>query len=459
MHIPNQSSASRLRLMTCILTGSVLVVGSTISGCAKSKVAPPRTINPERVSIDDFAQSDRDETGQNAEITQRQDQGVDNGSWKPEIRPEPANNTPDPIEAYTLTNNPELDPADGSSTDLSTTLPQRQQSSSTTQTTNPPIGLELLEAKIGDVNGKPIFTKSFFAPIEDRLIAEASRLSAQSWQRSASTIIKNRLDEIVYDELLRAEALASLTPNQRVGLQAFLSTFRQNLVSENLGSSQLARKRLQEEEGVTLNEALRQKELDTLVQLTLIKEINRRVNVSWRDIQQRYERDIDKYAPPPTAIFRVIRCFGDDTDKLEQINTQLADGTDFTTIAAGSLNNYNADADGYHDALIEESYENTKFFGPDLLNEVTSKLTIGQHVGPVELGSSVYWIKLIDIEQTSISLYDAQLSIQRELTSERRSKARQEYFMMLENRSRVSTRRDVLIRLFEIANERYAPQS
>jgi hypothetical protein len=244
-----------------------------------------------------------------------------------------------------------------------------------------------------------------------------------------------------------------------VGLQAFLSNFRNNLLSENLGSSQLAERRILEQEGLTLDEALRQKEVDTLVQLTLIREINRRVNVSWRDIRQRYERDIDQFAPPPSVVLRVIRAFKDETDTVDAITTRLANGESFIEIASSELNNFNTDTRGVLKKQIEGSFEETKFFGRDELNNATYALSLGEHAGPVELGSSLYWISYEDTEQEVISLYDAQLAIQRDLTYERREASRNQYLARLQERARVSSRDQVLMRLFEIAEERYAPNA
>lgn len=355
-----------------------------------------------------------------------------------------------PAQVITLAPASSASPAQSGSSSPTTTIKTRSNMGKDS--------LTLLDAKVGDVNGKPIFTNSFFEPIEDRLITEASQLSLAQWRRSAQQLIGNRLNGIITDELLRAEALTSLTPTQRVGLQAFLNNFRNDMLSKNLGSSQLANRRIEQEEGMTLDQALKQKEIDTLVQLTLIQEINKRVNVSWRDIKQRYEHDIDKFSPPPTAVLWVIRTFSDSTDKITQIQSQLDAGDDFVTIAQSKLNNYNTETGGQHSVLIDESFENTKFFGPDVLNEQAQQLSIGQTTGPIDMGSTIYWIKLIDIEQESVTLYDAQLGIQRELTYERRTQARNEYLGRLMERARVSNSDEVLMRLLEIADERYGPK-
>lgn len=440
---------------------TLCLVAALIGGCTGSKVRGPRTQSPQRVAINDFvnpnaetntAQSDQsDQTDINStlisepEETTPRDDGITLSSSPANRKNQPYRPQGDDLARNTASN-------ESSSIVSSDHLAGSTDRNSTTK-------LSLLDAKVGDVNGKPIFTNSFFEPIDDRLIAEAGRLSPANWRRSAGTIIANRLDGIIADELLRAEALASLTPNQRVGLQAFLGKFRNNLLSQNLGSSQLASRRLQQEQGQTLDEALKQKEVDTLVQLTLIKEINRRVNVSWRDIKQRYERDIDEFSPPPTAVFRVIRAFKDDKEKISEIQKQLDNGTDFLKVAAGPLNNFNTDADGLHEVQIEESYETTKFFGPDILNEATQKLHVGEAIGPIELGSSVYWIKLMNMKQESISLYDAQRKILIDLTAERKQEAYEQYLKGLNERARVSSRDEVLLRLLQIAEERYGPKS
>lgn len=413
-------------------------------GCSNPKVAGPRTESPEQLTMGDFIAED-------ATASAKPEQSESMSSAPTSSRPNEAVQAAFPNDGITLANSNDRPrqveiPSPTINTDSSNSSSQPSTRS-----------LQLLDAKVGDVNGKPIFTSSFFEPIEERLIAEAGRLQINDWRPNAGAIIAQRLDGIILDELFRAEALAALSPTQRVGLQAFLSNFRSTILSENLGSSQLASRRIQEREGMTLDQALRQKEVDTLVQLTLIREINRRVNVSWRDIEQQYEREIDRFSPPPTAVLLVIRAFKDETDKIDQIKSGLETGQSFDEIAASPLNNYKPETLGEQRVLLEGTFEETSFFGPDALNEATRGLTLGQWTGPVELSSSVYWIMLSDMEQETVSLYDAQLVIQRELNQQRREEAKQQYFERLQSRARVSTRDQVLMRLFEIADQRYAP--
>ncbi len=318
-------------------------------------------------------------------------------------------------------------------------------------------GLEFIDAKVGDISGHPIYVTSFFEPIADRLIASAKENDLSAWRSQSLEIVKSRLDGIIYDELLRAETIAALTPQQRVGLQSFLSNFRSNLLSENLGSAQLANRRIQEEQGITLDEALRQKELDTLVGLTLYEEINRGINISWRDIKQRYERDIDRFQPPPTVVLQVIRVLEPEGELVDSITARLNGGEAFDDIASSDINTFNKDTEGRTEILLEDEFASTKFFAPEPLNEAVWTLSEGEWTGPVSLGNANFWILYAERQQESVSLYDAQIQLLRELTVERREIERAEYLSELIERARVSSRDEILLRLLYIAEQQYGP--
>ncbi len=319
--------------------------------------------------------------------------------------------------------------------------------------------LELIDAKVGDINGRPIYVSSFFEPIEARLIAEAGRLNRNEWRRVAvEEIIQPRLDGIIADELLRAEALAALTPAQRQGLRSFLTGFRRDLLSENLGSEQLARRRLEESSGRSLDEALREKETDTLISLALFRQINRKVNVSWRDIRQRYERDANVYNPPPTARFRMIRVATERDEDVARVTERLAAGEPFEEVAQDPANSFERDRGGLTETSFTGEYAQATFFGSDTLNQQARSLEPGGVAGPFEVGTGTMWLKLEGVERTSISLYDAQLRINQELTLERRRAEQRAYLDRLKERARVSNRDEMLIRLLRIAEERYGPR-
>lgn len=315
----------------------------------------------------------------------------------------------------------------------------------------------LVDAKVGDVNGHAIYANEFFEPMEARLVAEADRLPRRSWVTLAEREIKRNLDLIVTDELLRAEALAQLTPEQRQGLRAFLQNVREDLISRNAGSAELAERRLQAEEGKGLDEVVQDQEQTALVRTAIIQEINRGVNVSWRDIEQRYERDREIYNPPPTARFRLIRVPTSDTGGVEQVEQALASGKAFGEIAAGPPNTFKPDEGGVYEERFDDDFGEHQFFGADELNAAAWSLEPGGVTGPFTFGSQTGWLMLESIEQDSVSLYEAQLDIERELLLERRQKKLDEYIDRLVERARVGDLEDLRGRLLEIAIDRYAP--
>ncbi|MBO6512836.1 MAG: peptidyl-prolyl cis-trans isomerase [Phycisphaerales bacterium] len=404
------------------------------SGCTSNKIAGNREDNPTPINIADFRADPNEPVLPETEIASQESDEESNA-----------------------------DPSSGS--DPSTDgFAQRIDSDTPSTSVSAPIlsgtdGFEFLDAKVGDISGHPIYVSSFFEPIKDRLIASANQKDLRGWRNDAIDIVKNRLDGIIYDELLRAETIAALTPKQRVGLQSFLSDFRSNILSENLGSAQLANQRILENQGITLDEALRQKELDTLVGLTLYQEINQRINISWRDIKQRYERDIDRFQPPPTVVLQVIRVLEPEGELVDSITQRLNEGEDFAEIASSEINTFNNDTQGIIEVQIEDEFGSTEFFAPEPLNEAVWSLKQGDWTGPVSLGNANFWILYADRIQDSKTLYEAQIQLKRELETERREIERAEFLTDLIERARVSSRDEILLRLLYIAEQQYGPKS
>ena len=406
----------------------LLVVPASIGlafliGCSGQKIQGNSHENPTEIRLSDF----RAEPGTTSTI---------------------ANNTPSSESNEAPETQSQSDPSASSTTQSN---PIRNQITSGSD------GLAFVDAKVGDINGHPIYVSSFFEPIEARLIAIGKDTELVRWRNQAGEIINTRLNGIIYDELLRAETIAALTPQQRVGLQAFLKDFRSNVLSQNLGSAQLANRRYIEEQGITLDEALRQQELDTLVGLTLYQEINRRINISWRDIKQRYERDIDRYQPPPTITLQVIRVLEPEGELVDSITERLNAGEDFAEIAASQTNTFNRDTQGLLETELTGEFEETAFFQIDVLNEAVYPLSLGEWAGPVSLGNANFWIMYADRVQESRTLYEAQLEIHRELTQERRAEERKAYLQDLIERARVSSAEEILYRLLYIAEKQYGP--
>ena len=142
---------------------------------------------------------------------------------------------------------------------------------------------------------------------------------------------------------------------------------------------------------------------------------------------------------------------------MDSITARLNAGEDFSEIASSIPNNFMKDREGKIERLLTDEFEKTDFYPIDLMNEAAWTLDVGEWTGPISLGNANVWIKYLSREQESVSLYDAQLQIYRELTNERREKERSEYLMELIERARVSSREEILLRLIYIAEQQYGP--
>ncbi|USN98144.1 MAG: hypothetical protein H6810_08105 [Phycisphaeraceae bacterium] len=314
----------------------------------------------------------------------------------------------------------------------------------------------LLDAKVGDINGRPVFASEFLSPLEGNLRAKAREMGRDAWMQFAAGQIQTQLRSLITDELLRAEALSRLTVDQKAGLRRFLQDVRQNLISESGGSQQLAESRLRREQGLTEQEYLRQHEERTLVRYTIQEEISDRVNVSWRDIVRRYRRDDAKYHPQPSAKFEIMRVDAANEQAVAWVNDAIASGRPFSEIVDSEYNTWSTEG---RVSVIpftppRDQYE---FFGPPEINSPAQTLAEGETAGPIPFKDALLWLHLDSIVQDSISLYDAQLDIAAQLRSERVNESLQEYIDRLLGRASVTDVNAMIRRLVGIAADRYAP--
>lgn len=318
---------------------------------------------------------------------------------------------------------------------------------------------ELVDSKVGELNGLPIFATAFLKPLSGRLEAEARRQSRREWIASASELIVDELNDLLLDELLRAEALERLTPEQRQGLFGFLETTRRNLASQNYGSQRLAQERLAEQSGITEEEFLEQQRQTALVQTALREQVAKRVTVSWRDIRLRYERDSDLYRPPPTAVFRIIAVDDENQDGITEVTRRLAAGEPFAEVAAGEFNRFAPEDDHLRAVAITGSLVETEIFAAAVLNDAAVSLSPGQTSEPVKVAGRVYWVRLEAIETQVTPLYDAQRSIEAAIRAERLQEELDRFLQRLVERSNITTLDGIRRRLLVVAIDRYAPES
>jgi hypothetical protein len=334
-----------------------------------------------------------------------------------------------------------------------------------TGTTAAPVGpAALVDAKVGDINGKAIFAAQVLEPfaaeyraLADAMLREQPRAALGRWRADVAQSVRAELERRLRDELLRAEAVGSLTPEQRQGFRAFMQTVQRDFLSANRGSRALAEQRLARDEQMSVDEWTRLREQTELVRFQLRQRIANRVQVSWRDIRLQYDREAERFNPPATAVFRVLRIDARDEAGRAEAERLLASGTPFREVADGAFNTLGAERGRVVERAVPEDFAQGEYFGLPALNEAARGLTEGQTAGPIQTPGAVQWVHLEALRRESTPLYDAQLIIEDELLDRRRNEELARYINRLKERASFTDLDQMQARLVDIAQERYWP--
>lgn len=325
-----------------------------------------------------------------------------------------------------------------------------------------------VEAKIGDVAGRPLLVNEFFEPSAARLRAEAERLDRQAWlltDRPREGVIglvptvRNGLNDALRDELLRAEALSRLEPERQAGLRAAVEALRESVQRQSGGSAAAAEERLLRERGQTLEEYLRDQRESYLVGVGVWSDLIDRVQVTWRDVQQRYAAQPERFNPPPVAVFRRVRMLNSRlaAGEAEAITARLRSGElTFEALAADERNGVNREGGGVEERELNGDPAELRLYGRDeALNEAARALKAGEFAGPLVSGVSTSWLKLDEVVDRRVSLYDAQLVLREEIRSERLRAEQDAFLNRLRSRTRVDDLNQLGQELLEIGEARY----
>jgi hypothetical protein len=329
-----------------------------------------------------------------------------------------------------------------------------------------PLGGEvLIDAKIGDINNRALYASDFLEPMEAALRAKAlelmkaakgdTRAVRAAWESYAQEQVGGRLVAFIRDEIFRAEGMSSLKPEQREGLSGYISKLRDEEIRRNDGS--LAKT---DEEvsrltgGKSLDEYMRTREQTELIRFQLFQQIDRKIQVAWRDIKLQYEQNHERYNPNPTAYLRMIIVSAKDAEGIKTIEDALAAGEDFETVASRSVNLFNRDKGGLIASQFAGPITDATLTNFKPVNAVAVTLSPGTRAGPIDNGSTKAWVRFERIEQPSVSLYDAQLGIENELFSQRQERAIQQYLQKLQGRASLSDVETMGLRIMQFARER-----
>jgi len=310
----------------------------------------------------------------------------------------------------------------------------------------------LVDAKVGDLNGEPIFANEWLTPLSGRLSAASAELELEEWRLFAGNLIRDRLAGELKDQLLYAEIQSELSAAEKAGLSQVIRNARREQVRRSGGSETVAGRRLQDANDQTLDSFLRDRERQILVAEKYRREIDDKVQVSQRDIKLFYERNRDEFNPPPIATIYRIRVSTSKSDAIAEIKRRLAAGEAFeeaATIEANSMGEISSERS------IVGPYEEFEFYSVEPLDAAAKSLAVGRVAGPIEHGSSTSWLYLSKLEDRSVSLYDAQLLIENQLKTSQRRELEQRYIFRLIRRAGLAEFDEIVANLTQIAERWY----
>ncbi len=324
---------------------------------------------------------------------------------------------------------------------------------------------EVIDSKIGDINGHPIWASEFFDPnFSAHLQTDAARMSREDWLRQTRTQIVDHLQGKIENILMTDEGLATLTPEMKEhGLAMFLALWRANQKSRNMGSEVLADRAAQNGQKqyyANLDEQMRAQQEKVLISIMLEK-LDHSVNISSADIERYYNKHLDVFDPPPVATFSMISVSSGRAADAAAARWCLEEGAPFADVASMRLNSYKAATAGrMDDRKFTGAYAEADLFPSPAMATAARPLTPGEWTGPFDDGyGNATFLCLDRVEKNTVSLYDAQIFIEDLLHDQEFTARMHERIDGLIRRSSLTDQSEMIRRLMDFAEAKFLPPS
>lgn len=315
----------------------------------------------------------------------------------------------------------------------------------------------LMDAMIGQVNGKALYAQQILKPNEETLKRLGRTETTRNFLIQARNLIGSELHGFISSAQILSKAEGHLKDNQRAGLNAMVDKHREELLRQyGEGSSALAEANLFKDKGITLAQALKQYREEQVIGYYMYEKVFPLVNVTRRDIERYYTDHFADYNKPETRSVRLLHVSSATPLAAAQVSTALTGGQAFEKVASDpALNSFSPDKGG----LFATPITGRPALAVAELNTAIAGLkTKEAWAGPIKTAAGEIWfVGLAAYEPGSRrTLDEAQLEIRRTLENDQRKMLSDKIYAKAAEDCSSSDPNKMLETLLLIAQARYS---
>ena len=162
---------------------------------------------------------------------------------------------------------------------------------------------------VAEANGQPIYADKVLAKVDPALSAQARNLDEAAFKRVAAVLIRDQIDNDIYEELEFAAADRAATDEERQHASGITTRWRQQEIIKAGGSEAVARRRwLEGPEAVDFDEKVQEQYRRFLVVLHYQKRIFPLVSLTADEMRAYYDQNFETLFNAKAAVrFRLIK--------------------------------------------------------------------------------------------------------------------------------------------------------
>jgi len=317
----------------------------------------------------------------------------------------------------------------------------------------------IVDGLVGQINGRPIFAESFLEVLEDRILQIVATRPRATAREEIMLLVNARFEDWVNSELIIAEAESQLSPEQQMGVLAWLRDLQEGEIIRRGGTRAAAESSLLEEQGLGIEEFLEMRRDRALAVDLLRRRVAPRVIVTSRDIEREFQRRQEEFNPGATI--RIGRIWLDrerDGDAIELATRRFAEGATFGEVVAelelpdgGLWREFRLGQEGADEGIA----------GLELAEDLRDRLIglpIDRATESFQQGRRTVWLGILEIDQPpQRTLFDpdVQITIRNALQARGEAIERDRYIKSLRERWIAEDIDEMRFRLIDIALRRY----